>query len=365
MKIICEAEKLLECINRVQRAVSVKTTMPILEGILIEVNDRVRLIGNDLELAIECFVEADILSKGSIIVNSKIFGDIIRKMPSDDILLELQEGNIIYIECDNTYFKIKGVPSTGFPSLPCVDKRNEFSIDSKIFRDMVRQTIFAASTDESQPIFTGMLVELKNQNLSIVAADKSARMAYRREEVKENTTEFSAIIPARTLNEISKMLQHDEINLTLCIGNSHIIFKFGECTVMSRIIDGKYINYRSIIREDYESKIVVDRKRLLSSIERAMLISFSDKKHPVMFNINEDRLNISCKTELGEISDEFAIDMDGKKMNIGFNPQYFIECLRAIDDEYVEILFATKLGPATIKPPKDDKYTYLIGAVRI
>lgn len=365
MKIVCAAEKLLDGINKVQRAVSSKTALPILEGILIEANDRLKLAGNDLEIAIECYVEADIIVKGSIVVNSRIIGDIISKMPNGDVLLEVREDNVIYIECESTHFKVKGLPASGFPGLPALDEGREFTVESGAFRDMVRQTIFAASTDESQPIYTGVLVECNVQDIVIVAADRVARMAYRHNRVTNCGSDFNAVIPARTLNEISKMIKPDETELALHIGSNHVTFRFAECTVMSRVINGKYINYRSIMREDYETKITVDRKRLLSCFERAILISSGDKKYPVILNIDYGKLSVSCKTEVGEILDEINIDMDGRQMSIGFNPYYFIECLRVIEDENIEVLFATDLGPGTVKPVNNDNYAYVIGAIRI
>lgn len=199
MKIICDSERLMEGIVKVQKAISTKSTLPILEGILIEAYDDLRLAGNDLDIAIECHINPVILDKGSIVVNARIFGDIISKMPKGEILIEVQESNSVYIESGNTHFRIKGLSAEGYPGLQPIDEGAEFSTESGIFRDMVRQTIFAASTDESQPVYTGMLVECKEQDFSIVAADRVARLAYRHSKILNNGVDFETIIPARTL----------------------------------------------------------------------------------------------------------------------------------------------------------------------
>jgi len=364
MKVICSKDNLTEGINVVQKAVSTKTTLPILEGILLECGENFKLTGNDLEIGIECTVEADIKEAGSIVINSRVFGDIVRKLPESEVLIEVKENNMVTIECENSYFEIKGIPSTGFPKLPTIKKENTFKISQKLVRDMIKQTIFAVSTDENRPILTGSLIECKNGEITFVAID-GFRLAMRKNKIDNESLNLRVVVPGKTLNEISKILQPLDDEITIYSTNNQIMFDIGNCKVVSRLIEGEYLNYRSSITEDYETKIRVNKKELLSSIERASLIITSDeKRYPVVFYIEEDKMIVTSNTNVGTVKEEINVETDGNKIDIGFNPRYFIDALRVIDEEVIDVSFATNLGPCIIRPIDNDDFIYLIAAVR-
>lgn len=364
MKVISSKELLVNAISIVQRAVSTKNNISLLDGILLEADGVFKMTGNDLEIGIECCIPADIRREGSIVINSKIFGDIIRKMPDSEILIELLDNNDVLIECENSVFKIKGNPSDEYPLLPEIEAEKSFKISQKIAKDMIRQTIFSVGDDEDRKILTGTLIESDGNELVFVAID-GHRMAVRKTANGVQDTSFSVVVPGKTLNEISKIIEPEDDEMEIFTSKNQILFKIDNCKIMSRLLEGEYLNYKSIIPDEHETKIRVNTKELLSSVERASLISINEKKYPIKFDIEDDVLVISSNTEIGNVRDEIAIDMEGKNMTIGFNPRYFLEALRVIDDEVVDIYFNSDIGPCTIRPVETDEFVYMILPVRI
>jgi len=364
MKIICSKEELVSGINIVQKAVSAKTTFPILEGILIEAGDQFKLTGNDLELGIECFVNADIREQGSIVLNSRMFGEIIKKLPDSEVLIEVKENNNVIIECDNSHFELKGMPSEGYPSLPQIESEQTFTISQKELREMIRQTLFAVSVDENRPIFTGSLIECIDKELTIVSID-GFRMAIRKTVHENDASNFSVVVPGKALNEIVKILQTIDDNVTICSSQNQILFDIGNCRIVSRLLEGEYLNYRSIIPKEYETSVRANTKEMLSSIERASLITLDEKKYPVKFNISDDKIIISSNTEIGAVREEVRVDVNGENMTVGFNPRYFIEALRVIEDDEINMFFTTSIGPCTIRPLEGERFVYMILPVKI
>jgi len=364
MKIICSKESLSESVNIVQKAVSTRTTLPILEGILLEANDRLKMTAYDLEIGIECYVDADIREKGSIVLNSKMFGEIVRSLPDAEVLIEVKENRTVIIECETSYFEIKGIDPEGFPALPKMEKENGIKISQKLLKDMIKQTIFAVSTDENRPILTGALFEYKDGNLSIVAID-GYRLALRKTSVDIDVSDVSFVIPGKTLNEISKIIQPVDDDLYIYAANNQILFDMGNCIMVSRLLEGEYLNYRSIIPKEHETSVKINTKNLLSCFERVSLIITSDeRRYPVNLNIKDDLLVITTNTTVGNAREELKVEMEGKELDIAFNPRYFIEALRVIDNEAISIEFTTPVGPCTIKPLQGDEFVYLILPIR-
>lgn len=363
MKVACSKENLTEGINTVQKAVSAKSTLPILEGILLDATDELKLTGNDLELGIECRVPADVQETGSIVINSKIFGDIVRRLPDSEVFIEVTNNNMVVIECENTHFEIKGLPPEGFPALPEIKKENAFVISQEILRNMIKQTIFAVSIDENRPILTGSLMEYKEKTLTFVSID-GFRMALRNHSTENEAENIKVVIPGKTLNEILKILQPVKEDVSIYSTNNQILFDMKNCKVVSRLLEGEYLNYKSIIPNDHEIRIRVSTKELLAGIERASLVTVDEKRYPVKFNISDDKMIITSNTDIGAVREEIRIEMDGGKIDIGFNPRYFIDALKVIDDEKIEIFFTSSVGPCTIKPIDDDSFAYMILPVR-
>jgi len=364
MKFICGKERLLKGINTVQKAVSTKTTLQMLEGILIEAYEELKLTGNDLEIGIESIVEADIIEKGKIVLNAKIFGEIIRRMPESEILMELEENNAVKIECGNSHFKINGISAEGFPALPQVKKENVFKIRQDIFRDMIRQTVFSVGTDENRPMLTGSLIECVGDELVFVSID-GFRMALRRCRIKEEGGGFKAIVPGKTLNEILKILEPSTGEILIYCTKNQAMFEIEDCKVVSRLLEGEYLNYKGIIPQEFETKTTVNRRELLNGIERASLIIMSEERRcPIRFNINGDAMVLTTSTQIGNVREEITVETEGSGMDISFNPRYFIEALRVIDDEMVDLYFTSGVGPCLVKPVEGDSFVYMILPVR-
>jgi DNA polymerase-3 subunit beta len=364
MKIICSKENLAEGINIVQRAVSTRTTLPILEGILIEADEKVKLTGNDLEIGIECYVDADVVKKGSIVLDSRMFGDIVRRMPDAEILIEVKENNTVKIECENSFFEIRGINPEGYPALAAVEKEKGIKLTQKALKDTIRQTIFATSPDENRPILTGSLFENKDGRFTVVSID-GYRLALRRAVIENDMEDMSIVIPGKTLNEISKIIQPVEEDIYLYASGNQVLFDMGKCIMVSRLLEGEYLNYAGIIPQEYETKVNIDTKKMLAGFERASLVITSEeRRYPVSLNISGDRVVVTSSTEAGWAREEITAEIEGKNLEISFNPRYFIEALRVIDNEMVNICFTTDIGPCTIKPIQGDEFAYLILPIR-
>lgn len=364
MKVICSKENLLNGINIVQKAVSTKTTLQILEGILLEAEDQLKLTGNDLEIGIECIVEADIRDKGTIVLNSRMFGEIIRKLPDSEVLIEVKQNNMVIIECENSHFELKGLPASGFPALPVIEKQNSFTISQKVLREMIKQTIFAISIDENRPTLTGSLFEYDGNILTIVSID-GFRVAVRKSEIAGGEQAFSVIIPGKTLNEISKILQPVDESTIVSTSKNQILFDLGNCKIVSRLLEGEFMNYKNVIPNEFGTKTQVDTKDLTSSFERASLITMDEKKYPVKLTLDDEELIISSNTEIGAVREVIKIELDGSRLEAGFNPKYFIDALKAVDEEIININFTSSIGPCTITPIDGSNFIYMILPVRI
>lgn len=366
MKIICSKENLLNGINIVQKAVSTKTTLPILEGILLNADEKFKLTGNDLEIGIECFVEADIRETGSIVINSKIFGDIVRRLPDSEVLIEVKENNLVIVECENSHFEIKGINPNGYPALPNVDKENVLTLTQGKLKDMIRQTVFAVGTDENRPVLTGSLIEVKEKELVVVSID-GFRLALRRKILEGDVNDFSVIVPGKTLNEISKILQAGEEEVYIYNSNNQIVFDAQSWRIVSRLIEGKFLNYNSLLNKEFETRVIINIKEFQSSLERASLISMNDKNSPVKLSIGNDRIVITSNAELGAVREEIKVDIEGNNLEIGYNPAFLIDALKAIDEDRAAIYFITTNAPCTLRPvvENNNDFAYLVQAVRI
>jgi DNA polymerase-3 subunit beta len=366
MKVICSKESLLNGINIVQRAVSTKTSLPILEGILLNADDKFKLTGNDLEIGIECFVDADVRSTGSIVIKSKMFGDIVRKLPDSEVLIEVKENNLVIIECENSHFELKGINPSGYPNLPVVDKDNVLTLSQGDLKDMIRQTVFAVGTDENRPVLTGSLIEVKSSELIFVSID-GFRIALRRKTINSQIEDLSVIVPGKALNEISKILQPVDEEVLIYNSNNQIVFDTKSWKIVSRLIEGKFLNYNSLLNKEFETKVIINIKEFQASLERASLISMNDKNSPVKLFITDDKMIITSTAELGAVREEIKVEKEGNNLEIGYNPDYLIDSLKAIDDERTAIYFITTNAPCTLRPviESNNEYAYLVQAVRI
>ncbi len=360
MKIICPKSKLVNGINIVLKAVSNKSTMPILECLVIEAtSDHIKLIGNDMELGIETLVPGEVLIEGTVAINAKVFSEIIRKLPDSDVSIEVDENYRATITSEKAKFNIAGKSSDEFPYLPVIEKTNHVTISEFTLKEVIRQTVFSIADNESNKIMTGELFEIKDNRLKVVSLD-GHRISIRNIELKNSYQDIKVIVPGKTLNEVSKILSGDmEKEVNLFFTDRHIVFEFDNTMVLSRLIEGEYYKIEQMLSSDYETKVTVNKRELLDCIDRAtLLIKESDKK-PIIVNVNDVNMELKIHSSIGSMNEEIDIKKDGKDILIGFNPKFLIDALRVIDDEEVDIYLINPKAPCFIKD-KEESYIYLI-----
>ncbi len=369
MKIVCYKDKILKAINSVVKGVASKTTMPILEGILIQTNENeIKLTTYDLELGIEYIMECDVKEQGSTVVNAIMFSEIIRKLPDTEISIKLNEKNLLEIECEGSLYKLATMNPEEFPELPKIEIENSIELDQSILKNMIRKTIFAVSTEENRPIFTGCLFEIQNNKLNIVAVD-GFRLALRSIFLNKQTKDFSAVIPGKTLNEVNKILSDSFELVKIGVSKNQALFEMDNCKIVTRILDGEFLNYKNVIPENWETRVRVNKNSLQNCFERISLISSSsiekEKKYPVKVTVDIGKVTISCTNQTGEAKEEMFISTEGKGLEAGFNPKYFLDSLKSIDDEEVFVEFGTNISPCLVKSIENKDYVYMILPIRL
>ena len=371
MKIVCEKEKLLKGINSVVRGVPTRTTMPILEGILIQTNNKeLKLTTYDLELGIEYNMECDVIEEGNTVVNAIMFSEIIRKLPDTEINIEVNENKLLVIECEGSLYKLSTMNADEFPELPKIVVENSIETEQTILKNMIRKTIFAVSIEENRPIFTGCLFEVVNNSLNVVAVD-GFRMGWVSNSLSSSTNNFKAVIPGKTLNEVNKIILDSFDNIKIGVSTNQAIFEMENCKIVTRLLDGEFLNYSSVIPNNWETRIRVNKGILQNCFERVSLISAStiekEKKYPVKISIEVGKVIISCTNQTGDAKEEMYTQTEGKELEIGVNPKYFLDALKVIEDEEIYVSFGTNISPCVIKPIDESArdYTYMILPIRM
>lgn len=365
MKISCSKTALMNGINIVSKAVSTKSTMPNLQCILIESSlSEIRLIANDIELGIETIIEGVITEAGKIALDAKLLSDIIRKLPDSEVMIETNANYQANIRCERSKFNIMGTSGEDFNYLPEVEKDKCINISQFTLKEVIRQTIFSISDQENTKIMTGELFEINGDTLRVVSLD-GHRISIRKVQLKENYDFMKAIVPGKTLNDISKILNggvDDEIHIYLT--DKHILFEFEQTKIVSRLLEGEFYRIDQMLSNDYETKLSVNKKEFLDCLDRASLfISESDKK-PIILNIEEENIYLKIDSSLGSMNDEIEIKKEGKDLRIGFNPKFLMDALRVINDEMVDIYMINAKSPCFIKAV-DESYIYLILPISI
>ena len=369
MKFICEREKLLKAINSVVKGVASKTTMPILEGILIQTNDnQIKLTTYDLEIGIEYLMDCQVMEQGSIVVNAIMFSEIIRKLPDTEIKIYINDKNLLVIECEGSLYKLATMNPHEFPELPQISIENSIELEQNALKEIIRKTIFAVSTEENRPIFTGCLFEVVDNKLNLVAVD-GFRLAWKSKYLQTKVNNFSAVIPGRTLNEINKIILDSFDTVKIGIAKNQALFEMENCKIVTRLLDGEFLNYSNVIPNMWDTRIRVNKSSMQNCFERISLISSSsiekEKKYPVKVSIDIGKVIISCTNQTGDAKEEMYVSTEGKNLEAGFNPKYFLDAFRAIDDEEVFIDFGTSISPCIIRPVDDGDYIYMILPIRM
>ena len=365
MKISFKKTDLVNAINIASKAVASKTTMPILECILIEADkDGVSFTANDMELGINTNIKAsecNIIEGGRTAVEARLFFDIIRKISSDDsseIVLSKKD-SIIEISCDNSLFKIQERDADQFPVLDLISDEKYISISQFTLRELIKDTIFSISSNDSNKMMTGELFEVKGDNLKVVSLD-GHRISIRNTSLRDSYESVSVIIPGKTLNEIQKIIPGDaDKDVTICFSQNSVLFRFDDTVMISRLIDGEFFRIDNMIRPDFDTRVVINKKELLDSIERSTILVRESDKRPLIFNIEDSSLELRMSTVIGSMDDRLLMRKEGKDLMIGFNPRFLMDALRAIDDEEVSLYMTNAKSPLIIRDEKDS-YVYLI-----
>ncbi len=371
MKIICEKEKIMKALNSVTKAVAIRTTMPILEGILIQTNNNeIKLTCYDQEIGIEYIIkDCTIEEEGATVVNAIMFTEIIKKLPDTEIKININEKNLLVIECEGSLYKLATMKPEEFPELPKITVEKSVEIEQNTLKDMIRKTIFAISSEENRPIFTGCLFEVKENKLNIVAVD-GFRLAWKSKFLQKQTENFSAVIPGRTLTEINKILADSFEPVTIGIEKNQALFEIENCKIVTRLLEGEFLNYSKVIPEKWETRIRVNRSIIANCFERISLISSSsiekEKKYPVKVEVEVGKITISCTNQTGDAKEELFVTTEGKSIEVGFNPKYFLDVFRNIDDEEIYIDMGTNISPCIIRSIEDEgDYKYMVLPIRL
>ena len=360
MKLICSKNNLQKSVSIVMKAVPSKTTMPILECILIDASaGEIKFTTNDMELGIETKVEGQILEKGIIAIDAKIFSDIVRKLPDNDVTIETNSNMQAMITCEKARFAISGKSGDDFACLPYVERQECITISQFTLKELVRQTIFSIAVNENNKMMTGELFEVNENSLKVASLD-GHRISIRKVELKETYNHHKVIVPGKTLTEVSKILSgetEDEVNLFFT--ENHILFEFDDTVVVSRLIEGKYFNIDQMLSSDYETKVTINKKEFLDCIDRATLLVKESDRKPIIITITEEMMELKINSDIGSMNEEIDIEKEGKDIMIGFNPKFLMDALRVIDDETVDIYLVNSKAPCFIRN-QEESYIYLI-----
>lgn len=357
MKLICSKSNLLHGVNIVSKAVPTRTTMAILECILIDASaNEIKLTANDMELGIETKIEGEITERGVIALDAKIFSEIVRKLPDSDVTIETDASFKTTITCEKAKFNIVGKSGDDFSYIPFIERNEPIVMSQFTLKEVIRQTIFSIADNDNNKLMTGELFEIEENDLKVVSLD-GHRISIRNIELKDNYSHKKVVVPGKTLQEVSKILPgsaEDEVSIFLT--DNHIVFEFENTTVVSRLIEGEYFKIEQMLSSDYETKVKINKRELLDCIDRATLLVKEGDKKPIIMNITDGTMELKINSFIGSMNEDIDIAKEGKDILIGFNPKFFIDALRVIDEEEITLYMVNPKAPCFIK---DDEGTFI------
>ena len=360
MHIICDKSKLIEGMNIVMKAIPGKTTMMILECVVIEVKDnQIKLIANDLQLGIETLIDGEIKQEGSVAVGAKVFFEIIRKLPSDNVSITVDEDYHMNISCGKAKFNIMAKATDEFPYLPNIVKDKNVNISQFTLKDIIRQTVFSISDNENAKVMTGELFEIHDSELKVVSLD-GHRISIRKVKLNQSYDDVSVIIPGKTLIEISNIINggmDDEVSIFFT--DKHVLFEFEDTIVLSRLIEGEYYKIDKMLSTDYETKVTVNKREMLECIDRSTLLLKESDKKPVIIDVQDDYMKFAMNSAIGSMDEDIDASKEGKDILIGFNPRFLMDALRVIDEDEITMYMINPKAPCFIRD-QEETYIYLI-----
>lgn len=360
MKIVCTKSSLLSGVQIVSKAVPSKTTMSILECILVDTrNGEIKLTANDMELGIETIIDGEIIEKGMIALDAKIFLEIVRKLPDSDIMIETNDSYKTTITCEKSKFNIIGKSGEDFSFLPEIERNDSIVLSQFTLKEVIRQTIFSIADNDNNKLMTGELFEISDDSLKVVSLD-GHRISIRKIALKNSYNDKKVVVPGKTLNEISKILSGDmDKDVNLYFTDKHILLEFERTIVVSRLIEGEYFNINQMLSSDYETKVKINKKELLDCIDRATLLVKEGDKKPIIIDIKDGSMELKMNSTVGSMDEEIDIAKEGKDLMIGFNPKFLIDSLRVIEDEEVDLYMVNPKAPCFIRN-SEESYIYVI-----
>ena len=364
MKIICNQQKITDAVSNVQRIVSTKTTIPALEGIIIKTLENSISIGAyNLEIAITTTINAQVIEKGEIVLNAKLFSDIIRRLPEENIKISTDKKYITSIESGNANYNIVGVDANKFPEVPNFQTLEKIEIQNSILKDMIKQTLFAISDDITKPVITGSLFKIENKEFRIISVD-GFRMALRKEKIDYDIdSEF--IVPKKALEEILRINAKDDSITEIMVGERHAIFKIEDYVIHTRLLEGNFLDYKTTFPNEFETEFPIGSQEITNSVERMSLLTTERIKSPIRLKIETDHIYLSCATTIGKAHDILKTIVSGKTFEIGFNNRYILDALKNVESDLIKIKLNSPLKPMIIEPIEGDSFKYLVVPMRL
>lgn len=365
MHVICDGLDLCEAVLKVSKAISTRVASPILEGIKIVAEDETLVLSaTDSELAIEKKIRAEVKIEGETVVPGRFFGEFLKKLTNEKIEMILNEKNQLTIKYTDSESVVACYPSLEYPGFQKIDSSEYFALSKKDLKNLITKSIFSVALDDSRPILKGVLFEVEKTEIRAVALD-GYRLALVKKPIVETNVSISVIVPAKSLNEISRIIEENDEIINIYIQKNYLMVDLGDTKIITKLLDGEFLNYRQIISNEYETVVTINKQQFEDSLERASLLSKVGQNNLVKFEIKERNLVITSNSEIGNIRENVNIVLKGKDLLVAFNARYFMECLRANTDEFVKLSFNNSANPCIVTPHEKDEYLYLILPVRM
>ena len=366
MKFTCDTKELSNACNNVIRAVSTKVTIPTIEGILIECgSDTLSLTGYDFEFGINTILSVDVVEPGAIVINAKVLCDIIRKLADVDVTVETN-GTSVSIISGAAQYNITGIDAEDYPELPSVNDGFQFEISQSLIYSMIMQTLFAVSDNEaSKPVYTGLKFEIKENELTLIGVD-GYRLAIRKEKINYSGDEMTFIVPKKTIREFVKIIdpESDE-NISINIGKRHIVFDIKNYSIISRLLDGEFLDYTSAVPKTITTTVLINTKDAIDCIEKTLPVIENNQKNPIRCLFDGDQMRVSTVSSLGRVVDYTHANTSGNRVEIGFNSKFVLDALNAADTDEVKIELNGPVSPVKVMPLEGNNFLFLVLPMRL
>ena len=365
LKFSCEKTLLQQAVSTVSRAVAAKSSIPALEGVLLEGDTQLTLSGYNMQTGIRTAIPAEIHQEGRIVLNARLFGEMIRRLPDDIVVFSADEKYVVKLVCGDASFELPGLSADDYPEMPTVDDEFSVSIQQRTMKAMINQTSFAVSVNEARPIHTGALFEISDKGLTMVAVD-GFRLAFRREKLEKlEGGAFSFVCPGSALSEVKSICGDTEDLVTVTLGKRHILFEIGDTQLICRRLEGEFLDYKNAIPRKNPIQIVAETKALIESIDRVSVVISDKLKSPVRCVIGEDTVKLFCTTTMGRATDQISAEISGDQLEIGFNNKYLLDALRAAETDEVRLQLGGPISPMLVLPKEGDAFSFLVLPVRL